>query len=424
MQSKKVSIGLRAAVAIFTVALLATNSWAATKEKVLHSFKFNGKDGLAPIAGLIFDAAGNLYGTTSAGGSAQHGAVFELSPKTGGGWTEKILHTFNDNGTDGYFPDAGLIFDAAGNLYGTTVAGGAHNYGTVFELSPKAGGSWTENVLHSFSYNGTDGSYPYASLIFDAAGNLYGTTGFGGSGACSLGCGTVFELTPAGGGVWTETVLHNFIANGADGTGPDASLIFDASGNLYGTTVTGGANGYGAVFELTPGGANGPDTVLYSFIDNGKDGVEPEASLIFDAAGNLYGTTLFGGAYVYGTVFELTPKAGGGWKETVLHSFDNPAFDGKDGAEPVAGLILDATGNLYGTTTKTGGAYGDGIVFELVRPASGEHWKERLLHTFPSHRFDGTNPSAGLIFDAAGNLYGTTANGGTAGYGTVFELTP
>src|SRR5271157_110097 len=414
MRGKTFSIGLRVALAIFTVTLLVTSTWAATNwsEKVLHSFNNNGTDGALPYAGLIFDAAGNLYGTTWLAGTYGYGTVFELTPTAGGGWTEQVLHSFG-NGTDGNQPVAGLIFDAAGNLYSTTVGGGDYDYGTVFELTPAAGGGWTEQVLHSFG-NGTDGASPYAGLIFDAAGNLYGTTYLGGT----YGYGTVFELTPAAGGGWTEQVLYSF--DYTDGAHPEAGLIFDFAGNLYGTTAFGGtgtfrSGGCGTVFELTPTAGGGwTEKVLYSFGNSLSDGLGP-GGLIFDAAGNLYGTTAYGGTYGGGTVFEVTPAAGGGWTEQVLRS-----FNGTDGAFPSAGLIFDAAGSLYGTASEYG-AYGDGTVFELT-PGGGGNWAEQVLHSF--NGTDGDGPGAGLIFDAASNLYGTTSGGGTYGYGTVFELTP
>ncbi len=412
MRGKRLSIGFKAALAIFAVTLLVTSTWAATNwtEKLLHNFG-NGTDGASPYAGLIFDAAGNLYGTTSVGGTHGRGTVFELTPQAGGGWTENVLHSFSIP-TDGYYPQAGLIFDAAGNLYGTTRNGGGNRGGTVFELTPLAGGGWTENVLHSFSIP-TDGYYPQAGLIFDAAGDLYGTTIDGGT----YGGGTVFELTPQAGGGWTETVLHSFNHNGTDGYTPQASLVFDGAGNLYGTTLYGGTHNSGTVFELTPQAGGGwTEQVLHSFNFNGTDGYYPQASLIFDGAGNLYGTTLEGGIYGVGTVFELTPQAGGGWTENVLHS-----FNGTDGYNPYAGLIFDAAGNLYGTTY-WGGTYDFGTVFELT-PQAGGGWIDKVLHSF-SMPTDGYHPQAGLIFDAAGNLYGTTSEGGTHGSGTVFEITP
>jgi uncharacterized repeat protein (TIGR03803 family) len=313
-------------------------------------------------------------------------------------WMEKVLHNFNNNGTDGYYPRASLISDAAGNLYGTTIYGSTYGWGTVFELTPTTGGGWTEQVLHSFG-NGTDGGEPRASLIFDAAGNLYGTTYGGGIYCHSIGgCGTVFELTLTAGGNWTEAVLYNFGSFTDDGYEPSASLIFDAAGNLYGTTQFGGIHGWGTVFELTPTTGGGwSEQVLLNF---GTGGAFPQAGLIFDAAGNLYGTTSEGGTNI-GTVFELTPNVGGGWTETVLHNFGS----GTDGSYPYAGLIFDAAGNLYGTT-QYGGTYnscsgGCGTVFELT-PTAGGKWTEQVLLNF--NGTGGANPYAGLIFDAAGHL--------------------
>ncbi len=458
MRGKRLSIGL-STLATFTLTLLLTSTWAASQERVLHSFG-NGTDGLYPFAGLIFDPAGNLYSTTAAGGTYGGGTVYELalSPNAaGGGWTEQLLYSFCSQPycPDGATPVAGLILDAAGNLYGTTAGGGAYGEGTAFELMPNGSGGWTEQVLHSFSASATDGGFPYAGLIFDAAGNLYGTTNQGGNfnAYCGeygseYGCGTVFELMPNGSGGWTEKVLFSFCSqsNCTDGASPYAGLIFDAAGNLYGTSQYGGnfggdcwAYGCGTVFELTPNGNGGwTEKVLYRFCSqtNCTDGGYPVAGLIFDAAGNLYGTTVLGGAYINrGTVFELRPSAGGGWTEEVLHSFDN---NGTDGINPFTSLILDAGSNLYGTT-KYGGAYDNcygsscGTVFELKRSpnAVGGGWTEEVLHSFGSGT-DGVFPWSSLIFDASGHLYGTTSLGGTyyncqsgtLTCGTVFEITP
>ena len=215
---------------------------------MLYSFINNGTDGIVPDGGVIFDGAGNLYGTTFSGGTHSEGTVYELTPAGGGGWTEKVLHSFDQNGTDGAFPAAALIFDTAGNLYGTTAGGGTYSKGTVFELTPVGGGTWTEKVLYSFG-NGTDGFSPYSGLVFDAAGNLYGTAYYGGT----YSRGTVFELSPGAGGTWTEKVLHSF-GNGTDASQPFSGLTFDTAGNLYGTTEVGGAHTAGTVYELTPAG--------------------------------------------------------------------------------------------------------------------------------------------------------------------------
>jgi uncharacterized repeat protein (TIGR03803 family) len=418
MRNKKTSIALTVALAVFTVALLVTGTCAvAQTETVLYSFGdlIGGYflNGALPYGGVIFDAGGNLYGTTLDGGTCC-GTVFELSPKAGGGWTEKV-YNFDANGIDGYYPSPGLVLDAAGNLYGTTYGGGAFTYGTVFELTPAIGGGWTHKILDSFG-NGTDGFSPNGNLIFDAAGNLYGTTGAGGAYGVpgfDIG-GTVFELTPNPSGSWTKKVLHSF-GNGTDGQTPYAGLILDASGNLYGTTTSGGAYSQGTVFELRLRAGQGwAEKILHSFNSNGVDGVSPYAGLVLGTADDLYGTTEGGGNYQNGAVFELRRNARRGWIEKILHNFNS-----SDGRAPTGALILDAVGNLYGTT-QAGGAYGGGTVFELVR-ANG-NWSERVLHTFAGA--DGAAPYPGVILDGAGNLYGTTNFGGTYTYGTVFKITP
>jgi uncharacterized repeat protein (TIGR03803 family) len=363
----------------------------AQTEKILHSFNSNGTDGTRPLADLILDTKGNLYGTTSSGGSGDKGTVFKLTSSG----SETILHNFDNNGTDGVGPEAGLVRDTEGNLYGTTGTGGTYNEGTVFEVTATG----TETILHSFDENGTDGAYPAANLVRDAEGNLYATTV---SGGIYTYYGTVFELAQSG----TETVLHSFGA-GSDGSVPLVGLVRDTKGNLYGTTYEGGAYGLGTVFEVT---SSGTETILHSFNNNGLDGYFPSAALVLDGKGNLYGTTHVGGTYGYGAVFELTPSG----TETILHNFDN---NGIDGYGPDGGLVMDTKGNLYGTT-EYGGAYTFGTVFELTPSRT-----ETVLHSFGSGS-DGRNPVAGLVRDTQGNLYGTTEKGGTHGGGTVFEVKP
>src|SRR5215472_13944033 len=303
-------------------------------------YSFTGGDGSHPRASLIADAAGNLYGTTINGGANDAGTVFQLTPSG----ILNVLYSFT-GGSDGALPWAGLIADAAGNLYGTTYGGGASGQGTVFQLDP----SGTLTVLYSLT-GGNDAS-PWSGLIADAAGNLYGTTE-GGDGP-----GEVFQLTPSG----ILNVLHNF--TGRDGAIPHGGLLFDGAGNLYGTTHNGGASAaYGTVFQLTPSGTL---NVLHSFT-GGSDGAYPEAGLIADMAGNLYGTTASGGSGGQGTVFQLTPSGA----LNVLYSFTG----GSDGGRPAADLIADAAGNLYGTTASGGATAscpgGCGTVFELTVPSS------------------------------------------------------
>jgi uncharacterized repeat protein (TIGR03803 family) len=297
---------------IIAILMLAPGAGAASKYKTLHKFT-GGKDGAFPLASLIFDQAGNLYGTTLVGGAHHKGTVFKLAPNADGSWRESVLYNFCSRTYcgDGTEPEASLIFDQAGNLYGTTYAGGALDQGTVFKLTPNADGSWRESVLYSFCSrtNCRDGEFPEASLIFDAVGNLYGTTYAGGALNHD---GTVFKLTPNADGSWRESVLCSFCSrtNCSDGEFPEASLIFDQAGNFYGTTFAGGdqelclAGGCGVVFKLTPNSKGGwNERLLHTFAD--RPGASPHAGLIFDPAGNLYGTS--SGNTTLGSVFEITP---------------------------------------------------------------------------------------------------------------------
>ncbi len=379
-------------------------------------YSFTNITGAGPVAGLISDSAGNLYGTTEAGGTDNEGVVFELKPPAGGqtSWTETVLHSFK--GIGGKYPFQGLIADGAGNLYGTTNDGGAGGYGVVFELSrPPAGKTfWTPKVLVSFK--GANGKYPQR-LIFDKKGNLYGSTAEGGPNGTS---GLVFELSPPtqGATAWTETVLCAFPG---EPVGPQVGLM-DAAGNLYGTTGIGGRYDRGTLFELsppTPGQTAWTETTLHSFGGPGRPGGDPNGVLIADAAGNFYGTTMFGGANLYGAVFELSPPAEGqtGWTETTLFSFDRT-----NGSKPDAGLLADYAGNLYGTTTR-GGAHNEGVLFELSPPVTGQSvWTETLLYSFGYA--NGSSPQGALIVDEVGNLYGTACCGGAHQAGVVFKLTP
>ncbi len=378
-------------VMLVALLLAAVQPVLGQTEVVLHSFHNNGTDGYGPVAGLIRDPKGNLYGTTPYGGTYGSGTVFELTSSD----TEKILHSFHDNGTDGTEPLTGLVRDTKGNLYGTTYQGGAHTWGTVFELTP----SGTETILYSFDRSGTGGYFPQG-LVRDTKGNLYGTTEQGGT----YGFGTVFELTPSG----TETVLHSFGQTASDGFYPVGGPVMDTNGNLYGTTYSGGAHGVGTVYEVT---SSGNETVLYSFGATAADGNYPQAGLVRDTAGNLYGTTFQGGASSVGTVFELTPSG----TETILHSFGETPTDG---TYPEAALVRDRNGNLY-STTQYGGAYTYGTVFELTPSGT-----ETILHNFDHNKTDGIEPGAGLVLDTKGNFYGTTALGGTYHHGTIFEVTP
>jgi uncharacterized repeat protein (TIGR03803 family) len=386
-----------------------TSSSGVWTESNIYSFPASA--GAEPFGGLIFDGAGNLYGTTETGGTYNLGSVFELTPN-GSGWTEKVLHSFK-GGNDGKYPFSPLTFDSAGNLYGTTSAGGAHNGGTVFELSPNGMGGWANTSIYAFCAltNCTDGEMEnsdIAGLTLDAAGNIYGTTVNGGA----YKAGTLFKLTHSA-SAWTETVLSSFCRcpNGGE---PLGGVIFDSAGNLYGTTYVGGGT-WGTVYEFNV--TTNTKTVLYEFRGpQYNDGAYPEGNLIFDTAGNLYGTTDSGGTADNGTVFELQPTGSGSWTEIVLHSFTGKP----DGAGPAAGVIFDTAGNLYGTTIG-GGASEYGTVFELT-PTSGT-WTETVLYTFTDGA-DGAIPWAGLVLDSSGNLYGETYWPTTDNNGAVFEVTP
>jgi uncharacterized repeat protein (TIGR03803 family) len=419
-ERRKISIATTALCVMLLVLTSLTISQAASQKRTLHTF--NGKNGNQPLSGVISDSAGNLYGTTYWGPLG--GAVFELTPGAKGGWIGKLLHVFDDN--DGNLPYSGVVMDGAGNLYGTTNTGGLScQCGDVFELIPGTGGHWTEKVLHYFQNTG-DGYGPLGGLLLDASGNLYGTTE--GYGVGTYANGNVFKLSPGANGHWKETVLYDF-KNPPDGTNPFGTLIADSAGNLYGTTRWGGTGGCfnptgcGTVFELSPSG-NGhwTEKVLHSFDNNGQDGLAPETGLVLDASGNLYGTTAGGGVgnNGWGSVFELTPEGKGQWTEKILYTFT----DGPDGSYPSGPLIFDKAGNLYGVAGNggTGCNNGCGVVFELMPDGHGQ-WTEKVLYTFLTPT-DGDVPIGPLILDNSGNLFGTTYAGGRRRDGTVFELTP
>jgi uncharacterized repeat protein (TIGR03803 family) len=390
---------------MLVVAVVSAPLAQAQTPKTIYSF-MGGADGNGPVGTLITDSAGNLYGTTSGGGSpacsAGCGTVFKVD--TNG--NETVLYSFGGV-PDGAEPFAGLIRDEAGNLYGTTLYGGAYNLGSVFEVDATG----NETVLHSFQGQ-TDGALPMAALVRDKAGNLYGTTFEGGDPAFSQGCGAVFVVSPNG----KERVLHAFAGEfQGDGCHPQAGLTL-LGGSLYGTTSGGGPYGaLGVVFKVSP--QSGSETIVYPI------GGQPEASLISDPEGNLYGTSVVGGTFFHcyvglacGSVFELYASG----TATTLYSFAGPP----DGASPVAGLVRDAAGNLYGTTLQGGDlscfpGFGCGTVFKL--DASGKEVGRYIFTGTP----DGANPMAGLTKGAGEHLlYGATQGGGAYGYGEVFELAP
>lgn len=411
MLNKLQSAISRAIVTAVLMLTIAGSTPAAAKEKVLYTFTV-GVDGWFPNSALILDNAGNLYGTTPGGGAYGEGNVFELT-SSGSGWTETILYGFTGPPNDGSDPTGLLVWDENGNLFGVTGGGGASNAGTVFELSPASGGGWTESTLYAFS-GGSDGGYP-AGLIPDGKGNLYGITHSGGNASCN--CGVVFELKQSKGS-WIEIVLHSFPGL-PDGLGP-IGLAFDNAGNLYGTTLLGGAYNAGSVFQMRHLGRHWKESVVHSFT-GGADGYLPLAGVIVDQTGNLYGTTNEGGGEGCqngcGLVFKLKHMSNGKWKELVLHRFKD---NGHEGIYPGAALIFDNKGNLYGTTLG-GGAYGNGTAFELMQNFDGT-WVQTVIETFID-RSRGSMPNA-LVLGQDGYLYGSTYDGGAYDVGLVFQLSP
>ena len=416
----------RAAIALIAILLFTIAAHqAAAQESVIYSF---GAPGCVaqPDDAPVFDAKGNIFGTCL-GPQPNGGFVYELSPASGGGWIEKIILPFDSIGDSatGDQPN-GLTIDSNGNLYGTTSQGGANNTGVVFELSPGAGGVWTETILHNFGpSSGPDGTTPLSGVILDAAGNLYGTTSTGGP---NFGDGTAYELSPGAGGVWTETFLHTFTYVDAAGSGPTSRLVFDAKGNLYGMTPASGGADAGAVFKLAPQGAGvWTASILYTFgITNTTDAINPVGALVFDGSGNLYGASNSGGINSEGLVFKLSPISGGGvpWTETLLHQFIS---DGTDGVNPVGGVAFDSKGNLYGTTS-SGGLYkgvfaqfGYGTIYEIAAAATAPTYKVLYNFDYALSGTDSFHPYSNPVFDAAGNLYGASSGGSDAG-GSVYEL--
>jgi len=340
--------------------------------------------------------------------------ILLLAPSAGA-QTLKVLHNFGVTANDGNIPYSGLTADAAGNLYGTTLEGGAENLGTVYRLKPTSNGNYEETVLYSFKGGSADGANPHAPLFMDGAGNLYSTTAAGGMNAtvCSSslprpGCGVVFKLTPTISGEWKETVLHRF--TGADGGNAYSGLVRDTKGNFYGATLLGGSKGLGTVYRLSLTSTGWKETVLHSFTGN-PDGAEPFldcTTLVLDSQGDIYGSTYLGGTADAGIVFKLTPQASGAWTEKILYTFKG----GADGTKPFTGVILDKSGNVFGTTLQ-GGTLRYGTVFKLT---AAKEYAKTTLHNFGLSDIAKGFPN-GLILDASGNLYGTTEY-------AAYKLTP
>jgi uncharacterized repeat protein (TIGR03803 family) len=405
---------MRSVLLRFTV-FVAALAWASAQAQTYNVlYAFSQTDGAAPMAGLTIDAAGNLYGTTSAGGGWGFGNVYRLV-RSGSAWNFYLVYTFEgftEWNQDGGAPYARVTIGPDGALYGTTRIGGfgdgcreEHGCGTVYKLQPQFGGGWKETLLFQFGY--FDGDHPfYGDVVFDRAGNLYGATVVGGAYLN----GAIFKLTPSNGS-WTESLVYSF--SGPDGSHPLNSPTFDAAGNLYGTTSADGADGYGTVYRLQPSGSAWVETTLHSF-QGGSDGITPSSGVVLDQGGDLYGVTEGGGTAGGGAAFELTQGAFGVWNMTTLFGFRGLGFQGS-----YRTLAIDNAGNLYGTTAADG-AYQHGSVFKATF-ANGK-WSYISLHDFTGGN-DGAYPYGVLSFDAAGNIYGTTSAGGAYGNGVVFQIT-
>jgi uncharacterized repeat protein (TIGR03803 family) len=411
-------LGLLASAALMSAIFASYASAVSVQETVLYNFSNCGTGGCGPFGALVEDSAGNLYGTTSSGGNLACqgngcGTVFELTPNGSGGWTETILYAFS-GGSDGMDPYNGVIFDAAGNLYGTTSLGGgggpdcqygSGGCGTVFKLT-QSGGIWSETVLYRFT-GGADGSLPNSALVADKSGNLYGVTGQGGlqNGCYGQGCGTVFEISPSSSG-WAESVIYTF--QSMEGAyAPYSTLVFDDLGDLYGT-ANGGVYDAGVVFRLARSPGVWTESNIWSF-GGGYDGAQASGVIFHD--GDLYGTTQ-GGLYDVGNVFQLTPAVGN-WKMRVIYSFTG----GNDGGFPLTALTASPK-YLFGTT-EFGGTFQDGTVFALV-PGENGQWAETVLYNFTGGS-DGANPYSPLLI-SSGNLDGFAYSDTNPYIGEVFQI--
>jgi uncharacterized repeat protein (TIGR03803 family) len=407
---------LRSVAAMFI--LLATVISVHASSSVIHSF-LGGTDGSTPGTSLVFDSAGNLYGATQLGGNHACtlgcGTVFELSPATGGGWTESVIYNFQGGAGDGASPIGGLTIDANGNIYGITSGGGPNGCGTVYRLSPGSGG-WTESVLYGFCPSGSrgGGSNPAGNLIFNSAGILYGITAHGGRNNT----GVAYSLTPTTSGMWTQTVLYTFPATGGALGNSPAGIIFDSGGTLWGVTSFGGTsgmNGAGVVFQLIKN-ASGVWTqrVIKTFSTNAADVQTPTGGMIFDSSGNLY-ITMSRGAQGGASVFELSPVTGGNYQGHVLHSLQGPKL-----VQPYEAIAFDSAGSLYSASSVGGGSCDCGLVYKLT--PSGSSWLFDVLLTM--NGTSGNQPIGGVALDNAGDAFVATQFGGSHNVGVVLELTP
>jgi uncharacterized repeat protein (TIGR03803 family) len=402
-------------ITLLFVLVLALSLTMATAASTDVIFSFEEDEGEYADTDLETDSAGNIYGTTVLGGDFGGGTVFQLSP-TPNGWVHTVLYSFT-GGADGGEPYKGVTLDHEGNLYGTAVTGGSGNCEGgcgVVYKLSNTGGTWTQTVIHAFT-GGDDGSGPGARVTVGGAGNIYGMTPTGGA----YGLGTIYKIHQASLGVWTFSVIHAFMG-GADGSSGSAGRMILRGGRLYGAATTGGRYGSGVVFQLEAGGFGERELkTLYSFRGQ-PDGSFPYGALFIDRLGYIYGTTYYGGTNGIGTVYKISPTAAprrfGEWKEEVIYSFQ----PGTDGNSPISNLVSDAAGNLYGTTSE--GGLGRGTIFKLSR-VGASNWTETVVHAFAGPP-DGGFSYTGMVVDVFGNFYGATVHGGEDDDGCVYKFTP
>jgi len=413
-------------LAAFAWLLMPVDARAASSATIIYTFQ-GGADGASPYSDLTIDAVGNLYGTTLEGGSYGCGTVFRLA-RTKEGWKHRVLYNFH-GASDGCDPDAGLVLDGSGNFYGTTRNGGRNNTGcgTVFKLGIGPQGGLKETVLYTFSCTGSSGAYPEADLVFDNQGNLYGTTWAGGTGNIDFcgyaGCGTAFELSPSPDGSWIETTIHDFQGS-PDAATPIGALVPDGKGGFYGASQYGGAGpcspvhsqfgppaGCSAIFELTPSGGGWTETVIYGFFRGLGFARNPSGGFILGGPGILFGMSTNGGNGI-GTFFQLE-QTGNSWSQSVLHRF----YASPDAATPFGRLVAGPQGAWVGLTAG-GGANGYGTVFALEQTNLG--WKQRILYSFDKSIW---SLESGPAVDSQGRVYGTALQNQEA-YGEIYEVIP
>jgi uncharacterized repeat protein (TIGR03803 family) len=398
----------------FSVIVLLTGAAFASTTNVLYSFGGE-DDGEYVDSDLVVDGAGNIYGTSVEGGTFGTGTVWELSPSASG-WVHTVLYSFT-GGADGGQPYKGVTLDVEGNLYGTAVVGGVGGScaeagcGVVYKLAHSSAG-WTQSVIYNFT-GGDDGYGPGSGVTFDKHGNIYGTTPVGGA----KGYGTIWQLRPQANGRWQFRLVHTFTGGADGGTGSAGRFLIDKAGNLYNVATVGGTYGSGTAYELTPTMiGQWKFTLLYAFKGQPDAGF-PYGGLAMDTRGNLYGTTYYDGANDLGSVYRLSRQSGV-WKENVLYSFKG----GADGSSSISNLVFDAAGNMYGTTSEGGAGCSCGVIFKMT-PGTNGKWTESIAYRFQGQPDPGFAYN-GMVVDSKGNLYGATVHGGTGNDGTVYQFTP